>query len=168
MPRRPFGSRLHKKECSEAANFDFETVRRLTLATERARRLFKRTRERLHMRRLTTDSRRRRTYRYTPWALVTVDDPKAKAEESVACAYEYGVPQASGEFYRGSGAYGSEVWDAEGVAMGWGNESTRACWVRTQGESGQEGEYCSVSMLVPGTLKKRAEELKDCRDLLEL
>ena len=160
--RTPFGSRLHKKECSEAANFDFETARRLAEATARGRRLLQRVRERLHapLRELTGSSRRRRTYRYTPWALVTVADGKSDSKP-ISCAYEYGVPQASGQFYSGDGPYGTEVWEAEGVAKEWGNHSSRACWVRTQGQSGEPGEYCSVSMMVPGSLKKRAVELKD-------
>ena len=89
-PRKPFGNQLHKKECSEAANFDFETVRRLRAATARARRLVQRARERLHApwRQLTTDTRRRRTYRYTPWALVTVDDQSEGEEKPITCAYE--------------------------------------------------------------------------------
>ena len=31
----------------------------------------------------------------------------------IRCAYEYGVPQASGQFYSGDGAYSGGVWDAE-------------------------------------------------------
>lgn len=77
----PYGSQnLHKKECSESSNFDFEEantrrLRRLA-ATQRARRLMQRIKERLDhaSNRQLHDSRRRRTYRYTPWALVTVED----------------------------------------------------------------------------------------------
>ena len=31
----------------------------------------------------------------------------------IRCAYEYGVPQASGQFYSGDGPYDGGVWDAE-------------------------------------------------------
>ena len=158
--RTPFGHSLHKKECSEAANFDFETSRRLSAA--KARRLLQRVRERLHAPlRSLADSRRRRTFRYTPWALVTVEDRLESRAKAISCAYEYGVPQASGQFYSGDGPYSPEVWKAEGVAKHWGNESSRPCWVRTQGQAGGPGEYCSVAMMVPGSLKKQAAEQQD-------
>ena len=31
----------------------------------------------------------------------------------MSCAYEYGVPQASGQFYHGDGPYSGGVWKAE-------------------------------------------------------
>ncbi|CAK9036506.1 unnamed protein product [Durusdinium trenchii] len=128
----PFGNNLHKKECSEAANFDFEEASERRLATAKARRLFQRVRERIVAataapQRQLHDSRRRRTYRYTPWALVTVEDgdwvgdTDETATKPIVCAYEYGVPQASGQFYHGDGPYSGGVWDAENVAKNWGN-----------------------------------------------
>ena len=57
-----------------------QAARKRRLATAKAQRLFRRLREGLvgaaTQRRLSHDTRRRRTYRYTPWALVTVEDEK--------------------------------------------------------------------------------------------
>lgn len=165
----PYGSQnLHKKECSESSNFDFEEantrrLRRLA-ATQRARRLMQRIKERLDhaSNRQLHNSRRRRTYRYTPWALVTVEDDaldyfSSSNNKPISCAYEYGVPQASGQFYHGDGPYSGGVWKAENVALKWGKDPVRPCWVRTQGESA--GGYCSLALQVPGTLKEKARDL---------
>ncbi|CAJ1462407.1 unnamed protein product [Effrenium voratum] len=152
---KPYGTSLHKKECSETTNFDFESVRRLQVQ----RRLFTKMRERLAAKRqLATSARRRRTYRYTPWALVTIDKDSWDTEaepKSIACAYEYGVPQASGMFYSGDGAYSGDVWAAEGVAKDWGVQPSRTCWIRTAGSS--RGESCAVAMVMPGEMKEKAE-----------
>jgi len=160
---RPYGAEhLHKKECSENVNFDFESKgRRLKEATHRARSLLQRARARLHElwepRQLASIARR--TYCYTPWALVTVEDedPFHLRTKYIRCAYEYGVPQASHR-YCGTGPYnGGEVWDAENVALAWGKDPLRDCWVRTQSQSQSvNGGFCGVSMAIPGTLQEKA------------
>jgi len=165
---RPYGAEhLHKKECSENVNFDFESkARRLREATlYRARSLLQRARTRLHQPsepRQLHSVRRRRTYRYTPWALVTVESSSEdsfdlQTKSHIRCAYEYGVPQASGQFYSGDGPYDGGVWDAENVALAWGKDPLRDCWVRTQSQS-VNGGFCGLSMVIPGTLKEKARD----------
>ena len=120
---RPYGAEhLHKKECSENVNFDFESkgVRRL-----------------------------KSIYVYTPRALVTVEDEDSFGNRTkhIRCAYEDGVPQVSSEFNFGGGPYrGGAVWDAEIVALAWGKDPLRDCWVRTQSQSQSvHGGFCGLS-----------------------
>ena len=40
-------------------------------------------------------------------------DSEAERLRPISCAYEYGVPQASGQFYHGDGPYSGGVWNAE-------------------------------------------------------
>jgi len=162
----PYGAEnLHKKECSENANFDFEELPRrlsdMTLttkdATQRARRLFQRLKQgspKAALRQL-HNSRRRRTYRYTPWALVTVEDSFDSETKPISCAYEFGVPQASGQIHQGDGPYKGDVWDAENVALDWGRDPVRPCWVRAQGQSASG--FCALAMIAPGRLQEYAK-----------
>ena len=131
---RPYGAEhLHKKECSENVNFDFESkgVRRL-----------------------------KSIYVYTPRALVTVEDEDSFGNRTkhIRCAYEDGVPQVSSEFNFGGGPYrGGAVWDAEIVALAWGKDPLRDCWVRTQSQSQSvHGGFCGLSMTIPGTFQEKA------------
>ena len=84
-------------------------------------------------------------------------DDESTASKPISCAYEYGVPQASGQFYHGDGAYSGGVWDAENLAKKWGRDPMRPCWVRRADAAGQPDEYCSIAMVVPGTLTEKAK-----------
>jgi len=144
---RPYGAEhLHKKECSENVNFDFESgVRRLKEGTHRSL-----------ARRLSSSG-----YGYTPWALVTVEDEDSFGNRTkhIRCAYEDGVPQVSTAFNWGAGPYrsGTVVWDAEKVALAWGKDPLRDCWVRTQSQSQSvNGGFCGLSMVTPGTFQEKA------------
>ena len=146
----PYGAEhLHKKECSENVNFDFESkrVRRLKEAIHR------------HLARSlsSTDS----IYRYTPWALVTVEDEDSFGNRTkhIRCAYEDGVPQLFSEFNFGHGGpyRGGAVWDAENVALALGKDPLRDCWVRTQSQrQSVNGGFCGLSMVIPGTFQEKA------------
>jgi len=146
---RPYGAEhLHKKECSENVKFDFESPgRRLKEATHREPR-------QLHV-----------MFRYTPWALVTVEDEDSLDEfrTNIRCAYEYGVPEASRY-------YGSEARDAENVALAWGKDPLRDCWVRTQSQSQSvDGGFCGLSMVISRTLQETARvELHGTRNFFYL
>ena len=178
-------SNLHKKECSEAANFDFEQPgpRRLRQdsqpiassdedddALDELEELDGQDAETPDMaepRRLTHNSRRRRTYSYTPWALVSVpktdtfdslEGDSPESDKQISCAYQYGVPAASSNIYQSDGPYSGDVWKVEDIAKKWGNASTRPCWVRVRGESGERLASCAVALEKPGVLKEYAEE----------
>ena len=108
-------------------------------------------------RRLKSDSSRRRTYQYTPWALVI----EAKTKK-ISCAYEYGVPRPSTDLYETAGArdvdgYGSEDHiKANFVAQSWGAASKgRDCWIHNERKSG----ICSIALKPPDTLTGRADKL---------
>ena len=99
-------------------------------------------------------------YVYTPRALVTVEDEDSFGNRTkhIRCAYEDGVPQVSSEFNFGGGPYrGGAVWDAEIVALAWGKDPLRDCWVRTQSQSQSvHGGFCGLSMTIPGTFQEKA------------
>ncbi|CAE7210234.1 Nudt22 [Symbiodinium sp. CCMP2456] len=149
------GQALHKKECSEAANFDFDAAKR-RLQREQGDDLEAEPR-------LLASSRRRRTYSYTPWALVSVptmqdlDFGGPSSKQRLTCAYEYGVPAASSANYRSDGAYSGDVWKVEDVATQWGNKTSRPCWVRAAGEAGESLQTCAVALKEPGTLQEVAK-----------
>ena len=172
-------SSLHKKECSEAANFDFDQggARRLRqYFTEDDDALDESDAEDVEddssdsepakLRRLSHDSRRRRTYTYTPWALVSVPsestfssfDSGSDDARQISCAYEFGVPAASAQLYHSDGPYSGDVWKVEDIAKQWGNVSTRPCWVRSRGESGERLAACAVALLKPGSLAIKADK----------
>ena len=183
-------SSLHKKECSEAANFDFEqaATRRLGEqsddfsvedgADEDEEEEQQQEEEEVLdeedsygkqqalARRLKTDTRRRRTYNYVPWALVSVpkedsfDLDGSGSGKQISCAYEYGVPVASAQLYQSDGAYAGDVWKVEAVAKKWGSEgsaSSRPCWVRARGEAGERLAACAVALDKPGELQEKAK-----------
>ncbi|CAE7224897.1 Nudt22 [Symbiodinium natans] len=165
------GQSLHKKECSEAANFDFEnsqlSQRRLQSEEGEEEQDEEGGEGGEAPERLLHSSRRRRTYSYTPWALVSVSKNEdldfgygdgGSASKHLSCAYEYGIPAASSANYRSDGSYSGDVWIAEGVAQEWGNHSSRTCWVRTTGEAGERLQTCAVALEKPGTLQAVAEE----------
>eukprot|EP00439_Symbiodinium_sp_Y106_P040009 s2138_g4.t2 len=182
-------STLHKKECSEAVNFDFDRpARRLEEGPQAVRHVDTEEDEEeddeeliegedtgprallsRHMvdaapaRSLKGDSRRRRTYSYTPWALVSLkkesfDSLDAEdGNKQISCAYEFGVPVASSAQYRSDGPYSGPVWEVEKLAKKWGNVSTRPCWIRMRGEAGERLASCAVALEKPGSLKDKAE-----------
>ncbi|CAE7253754.1 Nudt22 [Symbiodinium pilosum] len=161
------GTSLHKKECSQSANFDFANVPRRLQSEEGADSLEGEEAEP----RLLASSRRRRTYSYTPWALVSVSktenldfgygaDPSS-SHRQLSCAYEYGVPIASSTNYHSDGSYAGDVWKAEDVAKQWGNKTSRTCWVRTTGEAGESLQMCAIALKEPGTLKEVARGSQD-------
>mmetsp|Transcript_61648 Transcript_61648/g.144554 ORF Transcript_61648/g.144554 Transcript_61648/m.144554 type:complete len:429 (+) Transcript_61648:38-1324(+) len=166
---------IHKKECAETANFDFwrPSQGRLLQSEEGNRQ-----EETLEDEgageeededdeegstpaRKLRDSRRRRTFSYTPWAVVSISGQDAEfsdemklSSKHVSCAYEYGLPSMSSNFYKSDGPYSGDVWRAEDVAKQWGNVSSRPCWVRAQGESGERLAACAVALEQPTELKK--------------
>ncbi|CAE7836651.1 Nudt22 [Symbiodinium microadriaticum] len=149
------GQALHKKECAEAANFDFDAAKR---------RLQREPGEDLEAEpRLLASSRRRRTFSYTPWALVSVpttqdlDFGDAPSNRQLTCAYEFGVPAASSANYQSDGTYSGDVWLVEDVAKEWGNKTSRPCWVRAAGEAGESLQTCAVALLEPGILQEVAK-----------
>mmetsp|Transcript_1143 Transcript_1143/g.2915 ORF Transcript_1143/g.2915 Transcript_1143/m.2915 type:complete len:405 (-) Transcript_1143:75-1289(-) len=154
-------SNLHKKECSEAVTFDFNAPRSLGEDDESTWEEPEETQEIPEGRRL-HDSRRRRTLKYTPWALVSVPSGSnlAPRKKQIACAYEYGVPMGPSEMYHSDGPYSGDVWKVEEVAKKWGNHSSRTCWVRSHGEAGQSLEDCAVALVKPGTLEAIAQGLQ--------
>ncbi|CAE7681972.1 SIAE, partial [Symbiodinium sp. CCMP2456] len=180
-------STLHKKECSEAANFDFDQPgRRLEEGPQeddedeeedeelidvedqeetRPRALLSRQMvDKAPARSLKGDTRRRRTYSYTPWALVSLQKESFdsldadEGDKQISCAYEYGVPAASSAQHQSDGPYSGPVWEVEDLAKSWGNVSTRPCWIRMRGEAGERLESCAVALEKPGSLKDKAKE----------
>ncbi|CAE7613278.1 unnamed protein product, partial [Symbiodinium microadriaticum] len=109
------------------------------------------------------DTRRRRTFRYTPWALVSLQKESFdsldadEGNKQISCAYEYGVPVASSAQYSSDGPYSGDVWTVEDIAKKWGNVSTRPCWIRVRGEAGERLASCAVALEKPGALKDKAE-----------
>eukprot|EP00931_Biecheleriopsis_adriatica_P074467 TRINITY_DN48518_c0_g1_i1.p1 TRINITY_DN48518_c0_g1~~TRINITY_DN48518_c0_g1_i1.p1 ORF type:complete len:422 (+),score=49.53 TRINITY_DN48518_c0_g1_i1:66-1268(+) len=107
-------------------------------------------------------SRRRRTYSYTPWALVRVQQAgdSANSEKSfLTCAYEYGSPQASWHIYQGDDygvgayAYSREYGDADLTSLIKNWTSKETCSVRMAGQSG--ADTCAVSFGELGGLSQR-------------
>ena len=47
-----------------------------------------------------------------PWIFTSSSDP-TDLLRPISCAYEFGVPQASGQIHQGDGPYKGDVWDAE-------------------------------------------------------
>ncbi|CAE7899623.1 unnamed protein product [Symbiodinium microadriaticum] len=158
--RKHNASSLHKKKCSELANFDFQHPgpQRLLRKPQAAQA------EEAPARRLATGSdNRRRTFSYTPWALVSVPkhsfdgDQDRGGHKQLSCAYEFGVPAASSAMYESDGPYKSaDVWRAEDVAKKWGSLSTRPCWVRVRSEAGERLADCALALDKPGTLTDEA------------
>ena len=140
-------SSLHKKECSEAANFDFEQPgpRRLRQSSQKVR------------------------IGCTPWALVSVpktdtfdslEGHSPESDKQISCAYQHGAPAASSNiFYQVDEPLSGHVGEGEGLAKEWGNASTRPCWVRVRGEGGERLASCAVALEKPGTLKDFAEDM---------
>lgn len=93
-------------------------------------------------RRLTSSPRRRRTYSYTPWALVEVQAEHGldTSKTVLTCAYEYGSPQASQGVYQGT-ADGTGGTDFKSLVGDWISKET--CTVRMPGQSG--ADTCAVS-----------------------
>mmetsp|Transcript_8239 Transcript_8239/g.19719 ORF Transcript_8239/g.19719 Transcript_8239/m.19719 type:complete len:424 (-) Transcript_8239:54-1325(-) len=185
-------STLHKKECSEAVNFDFDRpARRLEEGPQAVRHVDTEEDEEeddeeliegedledtgprallsRHMvdaapaRSLKGDSRRRRTYSYTPWALVSLkkesfDSLDAEdGNKQISCAYEFGVPAASSALYKSDGPYQSaDVWRAEDVAKKWGSVSSRPCWVRARSDGVKGLADCAPALDKPGALTDEA------------
>ncbi|CAK9032180.1 unnamed protein product [Durusdinium trenchii] len=100
-----------------------------------------------------TYSSRRRTYQYTPWALVL----ERKTKE-ISCAYEYGVPRPSTDLYETAGThdidgYGSDDHlKADLVARKWGSGTKRDCWIRDFSKDG----VCAIALKPPHALTTRA------------
>eukprot|EP00429_Kryptoperidinium_foliaceum_P057501 CAMPEP_0176089734 /NCGR_PEP_ID=MMETSP0120_2-20121206/44941_1 /TAXON_ID=160619 /ORGANISM="Kryptoperidinium foliaceum, Strain CCMP 1326" /LENGTH=347 /DNA_ID=CAMNT_0017423615 /DNA_START=80 /DNA_END=1123 /DNA_ORIENTATION=+ len=89
----------------------------------------------------THDSRRRRTYAYTPWALVEVPSQDSAGGGTVTCAYEHGAPGATFGVHTTSGP-DTTFWS-------WGgNEAEEvnkdAMFVRIAGDAGRD--TCEVGM----------------------
>ncbi|CAE7222195.1 unnamed protein product [Symbiodinium natans] len=176
-------SGLHKKKCSEASNAAFEQQgRRLyqeppvvkdadAKEDEEDEEYEEMTESEQEVdvatpRRLTDvmyTARRRRTFSYTPWALVSLQpdsdrlDGDRDGAKQISCAYEFGVPAASSALYTSSGPYSGDVWKAERVAKAWGDVPTRPCWVRVRSEAGERLANCAVALDKPGTLKDQAK-----------
>jgi len=128
---------------------------------------------RLHMGSSADGSRGRRTFIYTPWALVEVHQIGLLENRSVLrCAYEYGSPMASFDHYSSAGAVSggssllerSSAWmltqgepavDAHEVSSMWANSQETNCWVRTFGAPAADG--CAVSLREPGLLESRIQ-----------
>ncbi|CAJ1358315.1 unnamed protein product [Effrenium voratum] len=106
----PFGAdNLHKEECAEASHSDYQAVRRLGQRVqltpskqfafeEEGRQISWSQNASEKARQLTSDDT---SYRYSPWALVTIDEfnefePSSSSSKPITCAYEFGVPEASG------------------------------------------------------------------------
>merc|ERR1712218_86492 len=94
---------------------------------------------------------------YTPWALVKVTPPSEYDQfappspaplPQLACAYEYGVPEASFQDYTD---YGFDK--AENIVKEWGAGSTKPCWVRGL-KAVIDGRACAVAMQPPGALSE--------------
>jgi len=108
-------------------------------------------------RRLTTNSRRRRrTYVYTPWALVEVCPPPGDARKpTIACAYRFGAPGADGQTFTSDGAVGQSFTSNGAVTVGWwpnGGQSAQAAaetWIVGQGAPA--AAQCFVRSGVPDT-----------------
>lgn len=109
-------------------------------------------------RRLASSPRRRRTFSYTPWALIEVEvegvrspSPSPLAKQLV-CAYEFGNSLASYEDYQSDGAYSEDVWTVEDLAKEWSDSESRQCYIRVAGEAAQDGRVCAAAMSKPGSL----------------
>lgn len=144
-----------KRECAREATAEFEAYEQYGGGAHTA------SDGDVDVRRLTTsDTRRRRTFSYTPWALVKVTPPASEDQfappspapvPQVACAYEYGVPEASYKDYTTDGPYGDGVYTADALVRKWGATPSRECWVRDI-QSVSDGRACAVAMKPPGTL----------------
>eukprot|EP00429_Kryptoperidinium_foliaceum_P033741 CAMPEP_0176176276 /NCGR_PEP_ID=MMETSP0120_2-20121206/90295_1 /TAXON_ID=160619 /ORGANISM="Kryptoperidinium foliaceum, Strain CCMP 1326" /LENGTH=361 /DNA_ID=CAMNT_0017514323 /DNA_START=80 /DNA_END=1162 /DNA_ORIENTATION=+ len=100
----------------------------------------------------THDSRRRRTYAYTPWALVEVPSQDSAGGGTVTCAYEHGAPGATFGVHTTSGP-DTTFWswggnEAEEVNKEWvgklDHSRTTQCYVRIAGDAGRD--TCEVGM----------------------
>ena len=111
-----------------------------------------------------SDTRRRRTFSYTPWALVSLPmdsfdslDGEGDGDKQISCAYEFGVPAASSALYKSDGPYQSaDVWRAEDVAKKWGSVSSRPCWVRARSDGVKGLADCAPALDKPGALTDEA------------
>lgn len=106
-------------------------------------------------RRLTSSPRRRRTYSYTPWALVEVDVPPENgldtSKKVLTCAYEFGNPQASQGMYQGDDYWTGGGTDLAKLIETW--ISHGSCNVRMADQSG--ADTCAVSFGDLGGLTER-------------
>lgn len=94
-----------------------------------------------------TNMRRRRTFAYTPWALVKVPGADEKSGgDIVTCAYAFGAPVITKSDYTTSGPGGSQKWGAQTLAISW--TSLKTCQVRQVGPPGSD--MCAVAMETGG------------------
>jgi hypothetical protein len=143
-----------KQDCALRSNTDFENGEQSDLPQA--------------ARRLASSPRRRRTFSYTPWALVEVEvegvgrpSPSPPAKQLV-CAYEFGNSLASYEDYQSDGAYSEDVWTVEDLTKEWSDSESRQCYIRVAGEAAQAGRACAAAMSKPGSLwVKRQGDLSD-------
>ncbi|CAE7311043.1 Nudt22 [Symbiodinium natans] len=147
------GGQIEKKKCSEIVTDDFNRFS--------PRRLQRRDAQRgdgggvsAPVRKLPAEifAGEEYDYRYTPWALVTVEDSDYGMDSvtpvrQLRCAYEYGIPLASTQVYKGHAPYDGDVWVVEDIAKRWGREASRTCWVRES-----TAQACAIALEQPGHL----------------
>lgn len=169
------GSPLRKERCSEVANQDYAAARELAPATGPGQEqetsatasdavlelgeavVAEKARDEMDERRLATvvaDARRRRTFSYTPWALVEIDGPADTKQ--LSCAYEFGSTAASYGEYQSDGTYGGDVWQVESLVKDWASPFGRMCYARSAG-SAAEGR-CAMAMSSPGSMGERRQD----------
>lgn len=160
-------STLSKSKCADDANTDLKRVGE-SLKNDHD----EGEQDNTNGRNFSSSGRRRRTFSYTPWALVEVSPPPKDVFDRRAllgpnressptlgprlrCAYEYGAPRESYQDYEGDGPYSGDTWKVEKIATDWGHEPERACWVRTTGLAAENGDECAVAMHPLGSLEKK-------------
>lgn len=91
--------------------------------------------------------------RFTPWALV-----REEHSSSIACAYEFGIPRPSTDFFETSGGQMEQkAQQAQLLVQHWAKDPKRPCWIRRPSEGRSP---CSIALEAPGQLERRADDMK--------